>query len=64
MGGFIEEPVSSTILSCILLLKIRNGSHIPGACDRPANIPVHHGPLLLAHWGKKKTGKLLAPHNV
>lgn len=28
-GGFIEEPVSSTILRCILLLKIKNGSHIP-----------------------------------
>lgn len=62
MGGFIEEPVSSTILSCILLLKIRNGSHIPSACDRPANIPVHHG--ILTHWKKKKTGKLLVPHNV
>lgn len=29
MGGFIEEPVSSIILSCILLLKIKNRSHIP-----------------------------------
>lgn len=58
MGGFSEEAFSSLAAYFGRILKM--GHIYPDACDRSANIPVHHGPLL-AYWEKKTNKEAFCP---